>query len=120
MMLGGLGVIIGTIGLGIVLLRNLVERKQEIAIYQAIGFNHRYIINLILVENLFVLMAGIGIGIAAAFIGILPSFFSPAFRLPTTFLLLIVLNILLSGFAWIYFPIKSAMKKNLVEGLRKE
>jgi ABC-type antimicrobial peptide transport system permease subunit len=120
MMLGGLGIIIGTIGLGIVLLRNLAERKQEIAIYQAFGFNHRFIMKLVLTENLFILLAGIGIGIAAAFVGILPSFFSPAYRLPGAFLLAIILLILLSGFLWIYFPVKSSLNKNLVEGLRKE
>jgi hypothetical protein len=120
MMLGGLGVIIGTIGLGIVLLRNLMERKQEIAIYQAIGFDHSYIMKLILVENLCVLLAGVGIGIIAAFVGILPSFFSSAFHLPGVFLIIIILLILISGLLWIYFPVKSALKNNLVEVLRKE
>jgi len=120
MLLGGLGIIIGTIGLGIVLLRNLVERKQEIALYLALGFSHSCIMKLIITENLFILLAGIGIGLLSAFAGILPSFFSPAFQLPATFLLLIILLILLSGFAWIYFPIRASLRKNLVEGLRME
>ena len=120
MMLGGLGIIIGTIGLGIVLLRNLDDRKQEIAIYQAIGFNPDFIHKLIVSENLFILLAGMGIGLFAAFIGILPSFFSPAFQFPTVFLLILILVILLNGLAWIYFPVRSAMRKNLVISLRKE
>jgi len=120
MMLGGLGIIIGTIGLGIVLLRNLTERKREIALYQAIGFKRNYIFKLIFTENLFILFAGIGIGTLSAFAGILPSFFSPTFQLPSTFLLFIILIILLNGLVWIYFPIKSALRKNLVEALRKE
>lgn len=120
MLLSGLGIIIGTIGLGIVLLRNLEERKREIAIYLALGFKHNYILKLILTENLFILMAGIGIGLIAATAGILPSFLSPAFQLPATFLLLILILIVLSGMAWIYFPVKAALQKNLVEALRKE
>ncbi|MDO9257086.1 MAG: ABC transporter permease [Bacteroidales bacterium] len=120
MMLSGLGIIIGTIGLGIVLLRNLAERKQEIALYQALGFGQRYIVKLIFTEHLFLLFSGIGIGVIAAFAGILPSFFSLTFQLPTTFLLLILLLIVLNGFAWIYFPIKSSLKKNLVQSLRIE
>jgi ABC-type antimicrobial peptide transport system permease subunit len=120
MMLGGLGIIIGTIGLGIVLLRNLNERKREIALYQAIGFKRNYIFKLIFTENLFILFAGIEIGTLSALAGILPSFFSPTFQLPSTFLLFIILIILLNGLVWIYFPVKSALRKNLVEALRKE
>jgi len=120
MMLGGLGIAIGTIGLGIVLLRNLIERKQEIALYQAIGFNHNYILKLILTENLFILLAGMGIGIIAAFAGILPSFLSPSFQFPVTYLAGIILVIFLNGFAWLYFPIKSSLRKNLVQSLRNE
>jgi putative ABC transport system permease protein len=120
MMLGGLGMIIGTVGLGIVLLRNLQERKQEIALYQALGFKRNYILKLVLTENLFILFFGIGIGVISAFAGILPSFFSQAFQLPATFLVVILLLILLSGFAWIYFPVKSALKENLIKQLRKE
>lgn len=120
MLLGGLGTIIGTIGLGIVMLRNLAERKQEIALYRALGFKRSYLLKLIVAENLFILVSGLGIGVFAAFAGILPSFFSPAFRLPSLFLLIIILTILASGFSWIYFPLKSALRKNLVEALRKE
>ncbi len=120
MMLGGLGIIIGTIGLGIVLLRNLNERKREIALYQAIGFKRNYIFKLIFIENLFILFAGIGIGTLSALAGILPSFFSPTFQLPSTFLIIIILIILLNGLLWIYYPVKSALRKNLIEALRKE
>jgi len=120
MLLSGLGIIIGTIGLGIVLLRNLEERKREIALYLALGFKHNYILKLIIAENLFILLAGIGIGLIAAFAGILPSFLSPAFQLPATFLILILLLIVFSGMAWIYFPARATMHKNLVQALRKE
>jgi putative ABC transport system permease protein len=120
MILGGLGIIIGTIGLGIVLLRNLQDRKREIALYQAIGFKQSYILKLILSENLFILLTGIGIGIVAAFAGILPSFFSPAFHLSKTFLPILILTIFINGLVWIYFPVKSALSKNLVEALRQE
>jgi len=120
MMLGGLGIIIGTIGFGIVLLKNLAERKQEIALYQAIGLNHNYILKLVLTENLFILLAGMGIGIIAAIAGILPSFLSPAFRFPVVYLTGIILIIFLNAFVWIYFPIKAGLHKNLVQALRKE
>jgi len=120
MLLGGLGIIIGTIGLGIVLLLNIAERKQEIALYQALGFSHAYILKLLFSENLFILLVGIGIGLIAAFSGILPSFLSPAFQFPTTFLLVILFAILLNGLAWIYFPLKSSLKQSQLQPLRNE
>jgi len=119
-MLGGLGVIIGTFGLGMVLLRKLAERKQEIALYQSLGFKREYIFKLFFAESLFVLLAGTGIGMISAFAGILPSFFASAVRLPVTFLSAILLIIWLSGIIWIYFPLKSFLKKDLISSLRKE
>lgn len=120
MLLGGLGIILGTIGLGIVLLRNMAERKQEIALYKALGFSYSYIMKLLFSENLFILLTGLGIGIIAAFAGILPSFFSQAFQLPSTYLLFILMVIFLNGLAWIYFPIKLSLRKTLLQSLRNE
>jgi len=120
MLLGGLAIIIGTIGLGIVLLQNLAERKQEIALYQALGFKHNYILKLLFSENLFILLAGISVGLFAAFAGLLPSFFSLSFQFPATFILVILLLTFLNGVLWIYFSLKSALRKNLIQALRVE
>jgi len=120
MVLGGLGLVIGTIGLGIVLLRNLKDRKREIALYQAIGFKHSYILALIVTENLFLLLSGTGIGIVAAFAGILPSLFSSAFHFPGTFMVVFILIVIMNGLAWIFFPIRSSLRKNMVEAFRNE
>lgn len=120
MILSALGIIIGTIGLGIVLLRNIAEREHEISLYQAIGFNRTYILKLLLTENLFILLAGMVLGIIAALAGILPSFLSPAFRFPVIYLSAIIVLIFLNGFAWIYFPIKTSLKQNLALSLRNE
>ncbi len=120
MLLSGLAMIIGTLGLGIVLLRSLAERKQEIALYQALGFTPKFTRKLIYTENLFILLYGIGLGLLAAITGIMPSFFSPAFHLPATFLALTLLVIFLSGLVWIYFPVKAALRKNVIQSLRQE
>jgi ABC-type antimicrobial peptide transport system permease subunit len=120
MLLSGLAMLIGTLGLGIVLLRNLAERKQEIALYQALGFTRKYIRKLIFAENLFILSAGIGLGLIAAVTGIIPSFFSPAFRLPAMFLAVLLSLIFLSGLAWIWFPVKAALRKNVIQALWQE
>lgn len=101
MILGGLGVILGTIGLGIVLLRNMLERRQELALLKAIGYDKKQILNLVLIENIALLILGIFIGVISAFIGILPSLISPAFHIPSHFLIVLVLGVFVSGLFWI-------------------
>ncbi len=120
MLLGGLGVILGTFGLGVVILRNIRERQSEMAVYLAIGFKRNFVSQLLVVEYSFILSAGIFIGTFAAFIGLLPSLFITSTSLPWTFIAAILSAILLSGFLWIIFPVKNALKKNLVESLRAE
>ena len=120
MILGGLGVILGTIGLGIVLMRNMIERKHEIALLGALGFKKSQIFSLILTENIFLLISGIVIGVLSAFIGILPSLLSPAFHIPGSFLFILVLCVFISGLLWIYIPAKVMMKKDLIKYLSQE
>ena len=81
MILGGLGVLIGTIGLGIVLLRNIIERKPELALMTALGFTKKQLLNLVLRENLYLLALGVIIGTIAAVVGVLPSILSPSFEI---------------------------------------
>jgi ABC-type antimicrobial peptide transport system permease subunit len=120
MVLGGLGVIIGTFGLGVVLLRNMLERRSEIALMMAIGYRKKQIFRLILAENLFLLFIGLICGLASAFIGILPSILSPAFTMPAGFIAILVLIVFASGVVWIYFPTRKALKGNIIKGLREE
>jgi putative ABC transport system permease protein len=120
MILGGLGVLIGTIGLGIVLLRNMIERKPELALMTALGFTKKQLFQLILKENLFLLLSGIGVGMLAAIIGILPSILTPSFEIPGIFVFVLIVAVLLSGFLWIYFPAKLALKSVPIKALRRE
>ncbi len=58
--LGGLGVLLGTIGLGIVMVRNVVERRAELAALRALGFRRALLSGLLCVENGFLMVAGHG------------------------------------------------------------
>jgi ABC-type antimicrobial peptide transport system permease subunit len=112
--------LIGTLGLGILLLRNMLERKRELALLLALGFRKKMVIRLIVSENLILLLCGIIVGVLSAFIGILPSLLSPAFLMNTGLILLILLIIFTSGLAWIYFPARSALRNLPVDALRTE
>lgn len=120
MVLSGLGLIIGTIGLGIILLRNIHERQKELALMLAIGYNRNQLLRLVFTENLYLLAAGWGIGIISAFIGILPSLISSSFNLESGFVIILSIAIFVSGLIWIYFPLRSSLKKPLITALRND
>jgi len=60
--LGALGLLLGTIGLAIVQVRSVLERRSELATLRAIGFKQSRIGQLILLENCILLLGGIMIG----------------------------------------------------------
>ena len=64
--------LLGTIGLGIVLVRNVIERRGELATLRAFGFRRASLGWLVLTENAFLLLIGLGIGAGAALIGVAP------------------------------------------------
>jgi len=70
--LGGLGLLLGTIGLGIVLVRNVIERRGELATLRAFGFRRASLGWLVLAENAFLLFVGLAIGTGAALVGVAP------------------------------------------------
>lgn len=71
--LGALGLLLGTIGLGVSQLRSAMERRGELAAMRAIGFTKSRLVWLLTLENGWQLMRGIGIGVGAAALATLPS-----------------------------------------------
>jgi len=70
--LGGLGLLLGSVGLGIVLVRNVIERRGELATLRAFGFRRSLLSRLVLAENAFLLSTGMGIGSLAALVAAAP------------------------------------------------
>ncbi|MEI8197614.1 MAG: FtsX-like permease family protein, partial [Phycisphaerae bacterium] len=63
---GYLALFLGTLGLAIVLLRNLLERRAELAMLAALGFTPGRRLALILLENAWLLLLGVAIGLLSA------------------------------------------------------
>ncbi len=120
MMLGGLGMIIGTIGLGIILWRNTRERMAEFALLRALGHPKRRIMRRLVREYLHILMAGTGLGFGGALLVLLPNFFIPGYHFPFVWVSAILLLILGSGFAWIWAAAEKSMRREIVTDLREE
>ncbi len=60
----GVGLIVGITGLGIITIRNVAERKQEIGVMRAIGYQREMILRTFLLETSFVALLGIILGVA--------------------------------------------------------
>ena len=70
--LGGLGLLLGTVGLALVLLRNAIERSGELAAWRACGFSRARLRSILVLENGFLLLAGGAIGTVAALVAVAP------------------------------------------------
>jgi ABC-type antimicrobial peptide transport system permease subunit len=73
--LGALGLMLGTIGLAVVLLRSLVERRAELSLLAALGFSGGDRLRMVLAENVFLLAGGLVAGVVCAMVGVAPAVF---------------------------------------------
>ena len=70
--LGGLGLLLGTFGLGIVVLRNVIERQGELAVLRAFGFQRKSLSRMLLMENGFLILMGLTLGTVSALVTAAP------------------------------------------------
>jgi putative ABC transport system permease protein len=73
----GLGLLVGIAALGVITARSVVERRQQIGMLRALGFQRGQVRLAFLIESSFVALLGIGLGVAlgaALSVGIVDSF----------------------------------------------
>lgn len=118
--LGGLGLLLGSVGLGIVVLRNVLERRSELAVLLAVGFRKPQVQRLLLWENGALLLVGLGLGVLAAAIAVLPALLAPAGQFPVGSLALTLGAVLLNGALWTWAATRYAVRGDLLAALRNE
>ncbi|NIM96008.1 MAG: FtsX-like permease family protein [Anaerolineales bacterium] len=122
----GLGLFIGIAALGVVTIRAVVERRQQIGILRAIGFQREKVQGIFLFEGLFIAGLGtlIGYGLALTFAYNLylqvASDQGLDFLPPWLTLALIGLGILLASLLTTWLPARSTSKVIIAEALRYE
>ncbi|MFQ5732542.1 MAG: ABC transporter permease [Planctomycetaceae bacterium] len=80
--LGGLGLLLGTLGLATVMLRNVLERRSELALLRAVGFRNGGLSWLVIVENAFLLLWGLLSGTVSALLAMAPHLASTGADVP--------------------------------------
>jgi putative ABC transport system permease protein len=70
--LGGLGMLLGSAGLGIVVARNVLERRREFGLLEAVGFTPRQLRALVFAEHRWLIAGALGIGALSALVAVWP------------------------------------------------
>lgn len=119
--LGGLGLLLGTVGLGAVLLRNALERRKELALLQAAGYRRGHFLLMAGVENVVLLAGGVTAGALCAALAIAPAVAERGGRLPlTSGGLLLLFAVLTVGLLSSLLATRAALGGSLLRSLRSE
>ncbi|WCJ60232.1 FtsX-like permease family protein [Fontisphaera persica] len=118
--LGGLGLLLGTAGLAVVVLRNVLERRAELALLLAVGYPPGRLPRWVLGEHLALLLAGLTIGVLAALMAVAPALLSPGTGIPYLSLSGTLLAIGVSGMFWTWVAARLAVRGPLLAALRNE
>jgi len=119
-LLGGLGLILGSVGLGLVVLRNMLERRGELAMMRAVGFDKSTLKRLVISEHWGLMVWGLVWGVVCALTAVGPALKSPGAEVPYFSLALMVAAIGVSGLLWIWAATSFAMSGGLLDALRNE
>jgi len=118
--LGGLGLLLGTLGLAIVLLRGVLERRGELAAMQAFGFRRTRLILMVVAENALLLLAGLAIGALAALITVAPHLLSEGAATPWGAIAGTLLTVFAAGLAAAAVAATGALRTPLLPALKAE
>jgi ABC-type antimicrobial peptide transport system permease subunit len=118
--LGGLGLLLGTVGLATVMLRNVLERRAELALLKAVGFRQRGLVWMVLVETALLLGWGLVCGTVAALLAMGPHLLSRGADVPWLSVVGLLLGVLAVGLLAAGWAARAAIRTPTIAALRSE
>ncbi len=118
--LGGLGLLLGTVGLAAVLLRNVLERRRELALLRAVGYRAADLNRMVLAENVLLLVCGLFTGVVPAVIAIAPALLSRGGTGSGASVVLLLVAVLGAGLAASLAAVIAVQRAPLLAALRSE
>ena len=118
--LGALGLLLGTVGLAAVLLRNAFERRREMALLQAVGYRLRNLRRIVTMENVRLLGLGLIAGIVPALLAIAPALHQRAAAAPLLIVSAQAAALLLVGAVMSSATVAAVRRLPLIPSLRSE
>jgi ABC-type lipoprotein release transport system permease subunit len=118
--LGGLGLLLGTVGLAAVLMRNVLERRRELALLRAVGYRPRHLFTMVLAENVFLLLMGLATGATCAALATAPAVFARGGHVPLASLAILLALVAATGIASSSMATAAALRSPLLDALKSE
>ncbi len=118
--LGSLGLLLGTIGLGAVLARNVLERRREIGLLTAVGYAPVNIRGMVLSEGMALVIGGLAIGTLCAIVAIVPALRDRAQSLPILSLTSLLIGVVVTGAIASLIAIKLTTRMPVVQAIKSE
>lgn len=118
--LGGLGLLLGTLGLATVMLRNVLERRNELALLRAVGFLNSRLVVLVLCENAFLLIWGLLAGTLSALIAMSPHLVTIGADVPWETVAVILGAVAIVGMLAALLAVYEAVRTPVLATLRAE
>ena len=118
--LGALGLVLGTVGLAAILLRNVLERRRELALLRAVGYRPSHLAAMVLAENLLLLLLGLATGTVCALLAIAPAVSLRGGQFPVASLGLLLAAVLATGIGASLAATRAALRSPLLAALRSE
>lgn len=118
--LGGLGLLLGTFGLATVMLRNVVERRSELALLRAVGFRRSSLSVMVLAENAMLLIWGLCAGTVSALLAMLPHLMTIGADTPWADGGLLLIVVFAAGMLAALLAVREASRTPIVSTLRGE
>lgn len=117
--LGGLGLLLGTLGLSAVMLRNVFERRREMALLRATGYRASDLATLVVAENTVLLFGGLLSGVVAAGLAIMPALLARG-TIPGGSLAWMLVGVVLVGLLSSVAAVIALLRAPLLADLRSE
>jgi len=118
--LGGLGLLLGTIGLSAIMFRNVLERRRELALLGAVGYDARRISTMITAEASLLVVAGVAAGTACAAIAVAPAWFGHQGSGPGIGLVVLLGAVICAGLLSSLIAVRAALRGRLLDALGAE
>ena len=118
--LGGLGMLLGSAGLAIVVARNILERRREFGLLEALGYTPAQLRALVFAEHRWLIIAALGIGGTSALIAVLPSIIEKGATFPWGQLTVLLVGMAALSTFWVWLATRLALRSTLLGALRGE
>jgi len=118
--LGALGLLVGTLGLAAVLARNVLERRRELGLLGAVGFEPRHLRTIVLAESGVLVGGGLLLGTIAALVAVWPALVERAQSLPYVSLALMLVAVAITGLVAAIVAVRIATGMSITDAVKSE